>query len=142
MVLDNNERFLGQKFAIPSGFVKDVTVLTSNSAEYGFTTRLGIINITPRSGSNETAEVFFITRPGPSIDGKSSLRREIYLVTKLKMVLLVIKLVRNGRCFSIKHSIMSILNTDIKDNLLNVPQLGVTETVRGTNTFELFFSKN
>jgi outer membrane receptor protein involved in Fe transport len=32
------------KFAIPSGFVKDVTVLTSNfSAEYGLT---GIINIT------------------------------------------------------------------------------------------------
>jgi outer membrane receptor protein involved in Fe transport len=33
-----NERFLGgQKFAIPSGFVKDVTVLTNNfSAEYGF----------------------------------------------------------------------------------------------------------
>jgi hypothetical protein len=28
--LDNNERFLGgQKFAIPSGFVKDVTVLTN-----------------------------------------------------------------------------------------------------------------
>ena len=53
--LDNNERFLGgQKFAIPSGFVKDVTVLTSNfSAEYGLTGS-GIINITPRSGSNET----------------------------------------------------------------------------------------
>jgi hypothetical protein len=29
--LDNNERFLGQKFAIPSGFVKDVTVLTNFS---------------------------------------------------------------------------------------------------------------
>jgi hypothetical protein len=30
-------------------------------------------HITPRSGSNETTgEVFFITRPGPSIDGKSS----------------------------------------------------------------------
>jgi hypothetical protein len=48
-------------------------VLTNNfSAEYGLTGS-GIINITPRSGSNETTgEVFFITRPGPSIDGKSS----------------------------------------------------------------------
>jgi hypothetical protein len=47
-------------------------VLTNNfSAEYGLTGS-GIINIT-RSGSNETTgEVFFITRPGPSIDGKSS----------------------------------------------------------------------
>jgi hypothetical protein len=37
--MDYNERFLGgQKFAIPSGFVKDVTVLTNNfSAEYGLT---------------------------------------------------------------------------------------------------------
>jgi hypothetical protein len=31
--------------------------------------------------------------------------------------------------------------TDIKDNLLNVPQLGITETVRGTNTFNYFSSK-
>jgi hypothetical protein len=47
-------------------------VLTNNfSAEYGLTG--SGINITPRSGSNETTgEVFFITRPGPSIDGKSS----------------------------------------------------------------------
>jgi hypothetical protein len=53
----------------------------------------GIINITPRSGSNETTgEVFFITRPGPSIDGKSSLRRDLS-GNQVKMVLLVIKLV-------------------------------------------------
>jgi hypothetical protein len=31
--------------------------------------------------------------------------------------------------------------TDIKDNLLNVPQLGITETVRGMNTFNYFSSK-
>jgi hypothetical protein len=53
--LDNNERFWRTKFAIPSGFVKDVTVLTI-SAEYGLTGS-GIINI-PRSGSNETTEKF------------------------------------------------------------------------------------
>jgi hypothetical protein len=44
-------------------------VLTNNfSAEYGLTGS-GIINITPRSGSNETTgEVFFITRPGPLME--------------------------------------------------------------------------
>jgi hypothetical protein len=52
-------------------------VLTNNfSAEYGLTGS-GIINITPRSGSNETTGVFFITRPGPSIDGKSSFAQRL-----------------------------------------------------------------
>jgi outer membrane receptor protein involved in Fe transport len=145
--LDNNERFLGgQKFAIPSGFVKDVTVLTSNfSAEYGLTGS-GIINITPRSGSNETTgELFFVTRPGPAIDGKSSFAQRDLSGNQVK----------NGFAryqegagiggaftkdktfyyFNFEHT------TDVKDNLLNVPQLGVTETVRGTNTFDYFSAK-
>jgi hypothetical protein len=65
--MDNNENFLGgQRFRIPSGFVKDLTVFASNySAEYGNTSN-GIIDITSKSGSNTTTgEVFFITRPGP-----------------------------------------------------------------------------
>jgi hypothetical protein len=67
-------------------------VLTNNfSAEYGLTGS-GIINITPRSGSNETTgEVFFITRPGPSLDGNPALHRETYQETKSRMVLLVTK---------------------------------------------------
>jgi len=71
--LDNNERFLGgQRFAIPAGFVKDITVLTSNfSAEYGLTSN-GVIDITTKSGGNEHhGEVFFVTRPGPEIDGQT-----------------------------------------------------------------------
>ena len=71
--MDNNERFLGgQKFAIPVGFTRNITVLTNNySAEYGQTAN-GIVNITTRSGSNEFGgEAFFITRPGPVIDGQS-----------------------------------------------------------------------
>jgi hypothetical protein len=65
--LDNNERFLEDKNLLSFWICKDVTVLTNNfSAEYGLTGS-GIINITPRSGSNETTgEVFFITRPGKS----------------------------------------------------------------------------
>src|SRR5262249_51393139 len=48
--LDNNENFLGgQKFAVPTGFSQDVTVLTSTySAEFGRTGN-GIINVTTRS---------------------------------------------------------------------------------------------
>ncbi|MFT7164113.1 MAG: hypothetical protein ACI9CZ_000679, partial [Flavobacterium sp.] len=145
--LDNNERFLGgQKFAIPSGFVKDVTVLTNNfSAEYGLTGS-GIINITPRSGSNETVgEVFFITRPGPSIDGKSSFAQRDLSGNQVKNgfaryqagVGIGGALVKDKTFyyFNFEHT------TDVKDNLLNVPQLGVRETVRGTNTFNYFSSK-
>jgi hypothetical protein len=73
--LDNNERFLLGQNLLSLRICKDVTVLTNFSAEYGLTGS-GIINITPRSGSNETT-VFFITRPGPSIDGKSSLHRDL-----------------------------------------------------------------
>ena len=145
--LDNNERFLGgQKFAIPTGFVKDVTVLTSNfSAEYGLTGS-GIINITPRSGSNETTgEVFFITRPGPSIDGKSSFAQRDLSGNQVKNgfaryqtgVGIGGALVKDKTFyyFNFEHT------TDVKDNLLNVPQLGVTETVRGTNNFDYFSAK-
>jgi outer membrane receptor protein involved in Fe transport len=145
--LDNNERFLGgQKFAIPSGFVKDVTVLTNNfSAEYGLTGS-GIINITPRSGSNETTgEVFFITRPGPSIDGKSSFAQRDLSGNQVKNGFARYQtgagiggaLVQDKTFyyFNFEHT------TDIKDNLLNVPQLGITESVRGMNTFNYFSSK-
>ncbi|SEA67162.1 TonB-dependent Receptor Plug Domain [Flavobacterium gillisiae] len=145
--LDNNERFLGgQKFAIPSGFVKDVTVLTSNfSAEYGLTGS-GIINITPRSGSNETTgEVFFITRPGPSIDGKSSFAQRDLSGNQVKNGFARYQTGAGIGGALVKDKTFYYVNfehtTDIKDNLLNVPQLGVTETVRGTNTFNYFSSK-
>ena len=145
--LDNNERFLGgQKFAIPSGFVKDVTVLTSNfSAEYGLTGS-GIINITPRSGSNETTgEVFFVTRPGPAIDGKSSFAQRDLSGNQVKNGFARYQAGAGiGGAFT-KDKTFYYFNfehtTDVKDNLLNVPQLGVTETVRGTNTFDYFSTK-
>ncbi|MDR9448985.1 MAG: TonB-dependent receptor plug domain-containing protein, partial [Psychroflexus sp.] len=49
--MDNNEQFLGgMRFNIPVGFVKDITVLTSNySAEYGLSNN-GVIDITTKSG--------------------------------------------------------------------------------------------
>ena len=58
---DNNERFLGgQKFAIPVGFARNISVLTNNfSTEYGLTGN-GIIDITTRSGSNDFLQKLFI----------------------------------------------------------------------------------
>ena len=145
--LDNNERFLGgQKFAIPTGFVKDITVLTSNfSAEYGLTGS-GIVDITPRSGSNKlTGEGFFITRPGPSIDGQSSFAQRDLSGNQVKDGFARYQAGGGIGGAFIKDKTFYYFNfehtTDIKDNLLNSPSLGVNETVRGTNTFNYFSSK-
>ncbi len=139
--MDNNERFLGgQKFAMPTGFAKDITVLTSNfSAEYGLTGS-GIIDITPRSGSNETkGEAFFITRPGPTIDGATP-----FLLRDLSGNQVKDGFARYQAGFGIggalkKDKTFYYLNfehtTDVKDNLLKSVDLGVNETVRGTNKF-------
>ena len=70
--MDNNEQFLGgPQFEVPTGAVKDVTVLTSTySAEYGRTGN-GIFNVTTKSGDNEwSGEAFYLTRPGQPIDGE------------------------------------------------------------------------
>lgn len=139
--MDNNERFLGgQKFAIPVGFTRNITVLTNNySAEYGLTSN-GIVNITSRSGSNElTGEAFFITRPGPAIDGRSDFAQRDLSGNFVKDgfqryqagVGVGGALVPDKTFFyfNLEHT------TDLKDNLLNSPELGVNETVRGTNNF-------
>tara|TARA_R110000868_G_scaffold81946_2_gene231740 strand:- start:49108 stop:52083 length:2976 start_codon:yes stop_codon:yes gene_type:complete len=145
--LDNNERFLGgQKFAIPSGFVKDITVLTSNfSAEYGLTGS-GVVDVTPRSGSNKlTGETFFITRPGPSIDGQSSFAQRDLSGNQVKDGFARYQAGGGIGGAFVKDKTFYYFNfehtTDVKDNLLNVPTLGVNETVRGTNTFNYFSSK-
>ncbi len=145
--MDNNERFLGgQKFAIPSGFVKDITVLTSNfSAEYGLTGS-GIVDITPKSGSNIlTGEAFFITRPGPSIDGTSSFAQRDLSGNQVKDGFARYHAGGGIGGAFVKDKTFYYINlehtTDVKDNLLNVPALGVNETVRGTNTFNYFSTK-
>lgn len=145
--LDNNERFLGgQKFAIPSGFVKDITVLTSNfSAEYGLTGS-GVVDVTPRAGSNKlTGETFFITRPGPSIDGQSSFAQRDLSGNQVKNGFARYQAGGGIGGAFVKDKTFYYFNfehtTDVKDNLLNVAALGVNETVRGTNTFNYFSSK-
>lgn len=145
--LDNNENFLGgQRFAIPSGFVKNITVFASNySAELGNTAN-GIIDITTKSGTNETTgEVFFVTRPGPSIDGASQFAQRDLSGNQVRDGFAryqagvgvggALKKDKTFYYVNFEHT------TDVKDNLLNVPQLGVTETVPGTNTFNYFSTK-
>ncbi|MDX1909642.1 MAG: TonB-dependent receptor [Bacteroidia bacterium] len=145
--MDNNERFLGgQKFAIPVGFVQNVTVLTNNfSAEFGNTGN-GVINISSRSGSNTfSGEAFFITRPGPVIDGSSPYAQRDLSGNQVKD-----GFQRYQAGFAIGGALKAnktfyYLNAeqtlDLKDNLLTVPQLGINETVRGQNNFTYLSAK-
>lgn len=145
--MDNNERFLGgQKFRIPVGFTKDVTVLTNNySVEFG-NSGSGIINITSRSGSNDfTGEAFFITRPGPVIDGASPYAQRDLSGNQVKNGY---QRYQTGFAFGgalVPNKTFYYVNAeqivDFKDNLLNVPQLGINETVRGVNRFTLLSAK-
>jgi outer membrane receptor for ferrienterochelin and colicin len=139
--LDNNENFLGgQKFAIPSGLTQQVTVLTSNySTEFGRTGN-GILNITSRSGGNAfSGEVFYLTRPGPAIDASSAFNQRDLSGNDVKDgfrrdqggFALGGPLVRDKTFFFVNAE----YTRDRKDNLLNVPELGVSETVRGHNAF-------
>lgn len=145
--LDNNERFLGgQKFAIPSGFAKNITVLTNNySAEYGLTGN-GVVNITTRSGSNDfTGEAFVISRPGPVIDGESLYAQRDLSGNQVKDgfqryqagVALGGAITQDKTFFyvDLEHT------TDLKDNFLTSTPLGVNETVRGTNRFTYLSGK-
>ena len=145
--LDNNERFLGgQKFAIPSGFAKNITVLTNNySAEYGLTGN-GVVNVTTRSGSNDfTGEVFVINRPGPVIDGESLYAQRDLSGNQVKDgfqryqagVALGGAITQDKTFFyvDLEHT------TDLKDNFLTSTPLGVNETVRGTNRFTYLSGK-
>ena len=141
--MDNNEQFLGgPQFEMPTGMVKDVTVLTSTySAEYGRTGN-GIFNVTTESGSNEwTGEGFYLTRPGQPIDGefgaevptqrdlsgnsvKSGFQRH------QAGVALGGPVVRDQTFFfvNLEHT------TDWKDNRLSTPGIGA-QTIQGQNQF-------
>lgn len=145
--MDNNERFLGgQRFAIPAGFVKDITVLSSNfSAEYGLTGS-GVIDITSKSGSNETkGEAFFITRPGPAIDGTSDFAQRDLSGNQVKNGFARYQAGMAVGGALVKDKTFYFINlestTDVKDNLLTSPELGVNETVCGTNYFNYFSAK-
>ncbi|MDP4953004.1 MAG: TonB-dependent receptor, partial [Flavobacteriales bacterium] len=145
--MDNNENFLGgQRFAMPIGFTQNITALTNNfSAEHGLSSN-GIINITTKSGTNETAgEVFYMTRPGAVIDSPSEFALRDLSGNQVKD-----GFQRHQVGFGLGGAItqnktfyyLNVEHTlDIKDNLLNVPQLGINETVQGRNTFTYLSGK-
>ncbi|MDJ0366457.1 TonB-dependent receptor [Hymenobacter sp. H14-R3] len=145
--LDNNENFLGgQRFAIPVGFAQGVSVLTNNfSTEFGNSAN-GIVNVTTKSGSNNlSAEAFYLTRPGPGIDGKTAFPQRDLSGNQ----------VQNGfqrQQFGfavggalVKDKTFFYLNAeqtfDRKDNALTSPALGVAATVRGQNRFTYLSGK-
>lgn len=137
--LDNNENFLGgPKFPVPTGFVQNVTVLSSSySAQYGRTGN-GIVNVTTRSGSNEwDGEAFYLTRPGASVDASSRFAGRDLAGNPVKEGFR-----RDQSGFALGGPIAKDRTfffgdveylKDVKDNLLSSPDLGVNETVRGQN---------
>lgn len=144
---DNNENFLGgMKFNIPVGFTDNIQVLTNNySAEFGNTAN-GVINITTKTGSNETfGEVFYLTRPGPVIDASSPFAQRDLSGNQVKDGFQRQQIgvgaggaLQTNKTFYYLNFEQTI---DYKDNLLNVPALGVNQTVRGTNVFSYLSGK-
>jgi outer membrane receptor for ferrienterochelin and colicin len=145
--LDNNENFLGgQKFAIPTGPTQNVTVLTSNySNEFGLSGN-GIVNVTTKSGSNNlNGEAFYVVRPGPAIDGDSPFAQRDLSGNQVKDgfqrhqggIELGGPIVRDKTFFYVDAE----QTFDLKDNLLNSPELGVNETVGGENRFTFLTGK-
>ena len=143
--MDNNEQFLGgPQFEVPTGMVKDVTVLTSTySAEYGRTGN-GIFNVTTKSGSNEwTGEAFYLTRPGQPLDGEFTNESGDELAQRdLSGNQVKEGFQRHQGGFSlggpiVKDQTFFFVNvehtTDWKDNLLDAP--GVRATIDGQNQF-------
>jgi outer membrane receptor protein involved in Fe transport len=145
--MDNNERFLGgTRFRIPVGFAKNVTVLANNfSAEYGQTSN-GVFNITSKSGGNNlSGEGYYNVRPGSVIDASSPFNQ-----TDLSGNAVKDGFQRHQFGVELGGPIQQdktffYLNTEqtlsIKDNLLNVPELGVNTTVQGQNNYSLLSGK-
>jgi outer membrane receptor for ferrienterochelin and colicin len=145
--MDNNERFLGgMKFNIPLGFTQNIHVLTNNfSSAYGLTAN-GVVNITSRSGTNNPVEeAYVVVRPGTPPDARSPYAQRDLSGNQVKD-----GFQRYQTGFAIggplkRDKTFYFINVettlDLKDNLLNAPQLGVNETVRGRNNFSYMSSR-
>lgn len=145
--LDNNENFLGgQRFNMTQGFTQNITALTNNfSAEHGLTSN-GVINITTRSGTNTySGEAYYMTRPGPVIDAPSRFAQRDLSGNQVRDGFMRQQFGFAVGGPAIKDKTFWFLNAeqtiDVKDNLLNVPQLGINETVRGRNNFTYLSAK-
>lgn len=145
--MDNNERFLGgTRFRIPVGFAQNVTVLANNfSAEYGQTSN-GVFDVTSKSGGNELqGEAFYNVRPGPVIDASSPFNQTDLSGNPVKDGFRRHQLgiglggpIQKDQTFFYLNAEQTL---SIKDNLLNVPELGVNTTVQGKNNYTLLSGK-
>ncbi|MGD8427070.1 MAG: TonB-dependent receptor [Balneolaceae bacterium] len=145
--MDNNERFLGgPRFRIPIGFTKNITVLANTfSAEYGQTSN-GVFNVTSRSGGNEfSGEAFYEVRPGPSVDASSPFNQTDLSGNAVgdgfqrhQFGVGVGGPIQKDKTFFYLDAEQTV---SIKDNLLNVPELGVNSTIRGQNDYTLLSGK-
>ena len=137
--MDNNERFLGgQRFAIPTGMVQNVTVLANNySAEYGQSAN-GLFDITTKAGRNEVfGEVFYLLRPGQPLDASSEFaNNDLYgrAVTdefrRHQFGFGVGAPLVEDKTFIFVNAEQTI---DDMENLLNIPELNVNESIDGDN---------
>lgn len=137
--MDNNERFLGgQRFAIPMGMVKNITVLANNySAEYGQSAN-GVINVTTRSGSNELhGGAYYTLRPGPPLDASSAFATNDLYGRSLNDGFSRHQFGFFGGGAIVKDQTFFYLNAEQtitqQENLLNVPELNTRETINGSN---------
>ena len=145
--LDNNENFLGgPRFGIPVGFAQNVNVLTNNfSTEFGNSAN-GIVNVTTKSGANDlSAEVFYLTRPGPGIDGKTDFAQRDLSGNQVKSGFQRQQFGFGVGGALVKDRTFFYLNAeqtfDFKDNVLTSPALGANATVRGENRFTYLSGK-
>jgi len=145
--MDNNERFLGgPRFRIPTGFTKNITVLANTfSAEYGQTSN-GVFNVTTKSGTNQfSGQAFYEVRPGPVIDASSPFDQTDLSGNKVgsgfqrhQFGVAFGGPIQKDKTF---YYIDAEQTIGIKNNLLNVPELGVNSTIRGQNDYTLLSGK-
>lgn len=141
--LDNNENFLGGiKFPVPLGFTREVTVLANSySVAYGRTTN-GIVNYTTPSGSNDfTGEAYTLVRPGRSLDSPSPFpRRDLSgnpvgeSFERYQAGFAAGGALQPDKTFLYaNYEFTADRNTQVVD----APQLGIVDTVKGNNRFHL-----
>ena len=141
--LDNNENFLGgQKFAVPLGFTRDVTVLANSySVVYGNSAN-GVVNFTSPSGGNDYhGEVYSLIRPGRPLDARSPYPRRDFSGNFVSESFeryqaggsLGGPIVLNRTFFYANLE----YTRDRSTNIVDAPALNTVGTVKGTNSFLL-----
>lgn len=141
--LDNNENFLGgQKFPVPLGFVREITVLANSYSVAHGRTANGVVNVTSPSGGNDwTGEAYALIRPGRPLDAASPFpRRDL----SGNAVGDSFKRYQAGGVISgpiVRDRSFVVANLEVTRDrivqLVDAPQLGVVGETSGQNSFVL-----